>query len=64
MAKDYSVLYEKIRILESIGNPPPKDILPTTLEEARLVLQDQYGCTIEQVVEECAEAIKEINEYL
>lgn len=64
VAKDYSVLYEKIRILESIGNPPPKDILPTTLEEARLVLQDQYGCTIEQVVEECAGAIKEINEYL
>ena len=64
LGKDYSVLYEKIRILESIGNPPPKDILPTTLEEARLVLQDQYGCTIEQVVEECAGVIKEINEYL
>ena len=64
VAKDYSVLYEKIRILESIGNPPPKDILPTTLEEARTVLMDQYGCTLEQVVEECAGAIKEINEYL
>ena len=64
VAKDYSVLYEKIRILESIGNPPPKDILPTTLEEARLVLKEQYGCTLEQVVEECADAIKEINEYL
>ena len=64
VVKDYSVLYEKIRILESIGNPPPKGILPTTLEEARLVLKEQYGCTLEQVVEECADAIKEINEYL
>lgn len=62
--KDYSLLYEKIRILESLGNPPPKDALTITLEEARVVLQDQYGTTIEQVVEECSHVIEEINPYL
>ena len=62
--KDYSLLYEKIRILESLGNPPPKDALPITLEEARVVLQDQYGTTLEKVVEECASVIEEINPLL
>ena len=62
--KDYSLLYEKIRILESLGNPPPKDALPITLEEARIVLSDQYGTTLEQVVDECANVIEEINPYL
>ena len=64
VGKDYGVLYEKIRILEAIGNPPPKDVIPITLEEARLVLKEQYGTTLEKVVEECAGAIKEVNEYL
>ena len=60
----YLALYEKIRILEAVGNPPPKDVIPITLEEARLVLKEQYGTTLEKVVEECAGAIKEVNEYL
>ncbi|MCR5464138.1 MAG: hypothetical protein K6F06_06380 [Bacteroidales bacterium] len=64
VGKDYSLLYEKVRILESLGNPPPKDALPITLEEARVVLQDQYGTTLEQVVEECANVIEEINPLL
>ena len=64
VGKDYSLLYEKVRILESLGNPPPKDALPITLEEARVVLQDQYGTTLEQVVEECASIIEEINPLL
>ena len=62
--KDYSTLYEKVSILESLGNPPPKDALPITLEEARVILHDQYGTTVEAVVEECANAINEVNEYL
>ena len=62
--KDYSVLYEKIRILESLGNPPPKDALPITLEEARIVLKDQYGTSLENVIEECANVIEEINPLL
>lgn len=62
--QDYSLLYEKISILESLGNPPPKDALPITLEEARAVLWDQYGTTIEAVIDECAEAIVKVNESL
>lgn len=62
--KDYGQLYEKIRVLEGLGNPPPKDVLPCTLEEARLTLQSQYGCTIEDVINECANAIPEINAQL
>jgi hypothetical protein len=62
--KDYSLLYDKLNILESLGNPPPKGALPITLEEARVILQDQYGCTVEEVVKECAELIPEINQYL
>ena len=62
--KDYSLLYEKVHILESIGIPPPKDVLPATLEEVRLTLQTQYGTTIEKVVEECAGMIKEVNALL
>ncbi len=64
VGKDYSLLYEKVRILESLGNPPPKDALAITLEEARVVLKDQYGTTLEQVVEECANVIEEINPLL
>ena len=62
--KDYSLLYEKVHILESIGIPPPKDVLPATLEEVRLTLQTQYNTTIEKVVEECAGMIKEVNALL
>lgn len=62
--KNYGALYEKIRILEGLGNPPPKDVLPCTLEEARLTLQTQYGCTIEEVIDECSLAIVEVNGQL
>ena len=62
--QDFSLLYEKIRILESIGNPPPKGALSCTLEEARLTLQTQYGCTVEDVINECANLIPEVNKYL
>ena len=64
VGKDYSLLYEKVRILESLGNPPPKDALPITLEEARIVLKDQYGTSLEKVIEECANVIEEINPLL
>ena len=63
-AQDYSLLYEKIRVLESIGNPPPEGALSCTLEEARLTLQTQYGCTLEDVIDECANLIPEVNKYL
>lgn len=62
--KDYAVLYEKIKVLESIGIPPPKDVLSATLEEARLTLQIQYNTTIEEVVKECSNVIKEVNALL
>lgn len=62
--QDYSLLYEKVSILESLGNPPPKDALPITLEEARVILHDQYGTTIEEVIDECAAAIIKVNEGL
>jgi len=62
--KDYSVLYEKIKILESIGTPPPKDVTQLSLEQARQVLQKQYGTTIEEVVNECTNVIQEVNPYL
>jgi hypothetical protein len=63
-AQDYSLLYEKIRVLESIGNPPPEGALSCTLEEARLTLQTQYGCTLEDVIDECANLIPEVNKLL
>lgn len=62
--KDYALLYEKVHVLESIGIPPPKNVLPATLEEVRLTLQTQYNTTIEKVVEECAGMIKEVNALL
>lgn len=62
--KDYSVLYEKIKVLESIGIPPPKDVLSATLEEVRLTLHYQYNTTVEEVVKECSNVIKEVNALL
>lgn len=62
--KDYSVLYEKIKVLEAIGTPPPKDVTPLSLEQARTVLRNKYGSTIEEVVNECTNVIQEVNPYL
>ena len=62
--KDYSVLYEKIKVLEAIGTPPPKDVTPLSLEQARTVLRNKYGTSIEDVVNECTNVIQEVNPYL
>lgn len=62
--KDYSVLYEKIKVLEAIGTPPPKDVTPLSLEQARTVLRNKYGSSIEEVVNECTNVIQEVNPYL
>lgn len=64
LPKDYGVLYEKIKVLEAIGTPPPKGVTPLSLEKARQVLQSQYGTTIEAVVDECTNVIEEVNPYL
>ena len=61
---DYTQLMAKIRVLEGLGNPPPQGVLPLTLEEARLVLQDQFGSTLESVVEECGRAVLDVNAVL
>ena len=62
--KDYSLLYEKIKVLEAVGTPPPKDVTPLSLQQARNVLQNKYGTTIEEVVNECTNVIEEVNPYL
>ena len=62
--KDYSVLYEKIKVLEAVGTPPPKDVTQISLEQARTVLREKYGTTIEEVVNECTNVIHEVNPYL
>jgi len=61
----YKALYEKLKVLEALGDPPPKDLLPlSSVEEARLVLADQFDTTIEAVIEECRDLIPEVNKYL
>ena len=62
--RDYSALYEKIKILEAIGTPPPKDVTPLSLQQARNVLMSKYGSTLEEVVNECTNVIEEVNPYL
>ena len=62
--RNYEVLYEKIKILEAIGTPPPKDVTPLSLQQARNVLLNKYGTTIEEVVNECTNVIEEVNPYL
>jgi hypothetical protein len=62
--KDYSVLYEKIKILEAVGTPPPPDVKQLSLQQARNVLMSKYGTTLEEVVNECTNVIEEINPYL
>lgn len=60
----YRQLFEKIRVLQGVGMQAKKETLSLTLEEARLTLQSQYGCTVEDVLRECAEAVKDINAVL
>ena len=62
--KNYDALYEKIKILDAVGTPPPADVQQLSLEQARLVLQEQYHTTIEEVVNECTRVIEEVNPYL
>ena len=54
----------KIRVLEGLGNPPPKGVTPVSLEKARTILADQFGTTIEAVVEECGQAVIDVNAAL
>ena len=61
---DYTKLMAKIRILEGLGNPPPKGVPSVTLEQARTILENKFGTTIENVVEECAQAIINVNNSL
>ena len=61
---NYGKLFEKIRVLEGVGMQTGKETLSITLEEARLTLESQYGCTIEQVIKECSEAIIDVNAAL
>ena len=61
---DYTKLMAKLRILEGLGNPPPKGVKPVTLEQARAALESRFGTTIEKVVEECAQAVKDVNAAL
>ena len=58
---DYTKLMAKIRVLDSIASPPPKGAIPISLEEARLVLNNQFGTTLEAVVEECGQAVLDVN---
>ncbi|MBQ9450382.1 MAG: hypothetical protein IJU34_03570 [Bacteroidales bacterium] len=61
---DYTKLMAKIRILEGLGNPPPKGVPSVTLEQARSILENKFGTTIENVVEECAQAVIDVNNSL
>ena len=61
---DYTQLTAKIRVLESIASPPPKGAIPISLEEARLVLKNQFNTTLEAVVEECGQAVLDVNAVL
>ena len=61
---DYTSLMAKIRILEGLGNPPPAGVKSVSLEEARTILATRFGATLDTVVEECAQAIKDVNKVL
>ena len=61
---DFTKLMAKLRILEGLGNPPPKGVPSVTLEQARTILETRFGTTIEHVVEECAQAVKDVNATL
>ena len=61
---DYTKLMAKIRVLEGLGNPPPKGVASITLEQARTTLAEKFGTTIEAVVDECGQAVIEVNAAL
>ena len=54
----------KIRILDCIASPPPKGAIPISLEEARIILKNQFNTTLEAVVEECGQAVLDVNKVL
>lgn len=60
----YTKLYEKIKVLSGLGVPPPKGSVPLTLAEARATLKDAFGCSLEEVVKECGDAVMSVNQYL
>ena len=62
--KNYKGLMAKISVLERTIVPPPPGTTQLTLEQARNVLEKQFGTTIERVVEECGEAVITVNEAL
>ncbi len=64
VAKDYTQLMAKMRVLESMGTPPPAGAISITLEEARVTLETQFGTTIEKVIEECGQAVRDVNAVL
>ena len=41
-----------------------KGAIPISLEEARLVLKNQFDTTLEAVVEECGQAVLDVNKVL
>ena len=60
--KKFEVLYQKINILDGVSAAPAKGSLRlNSVEEARLVLQDQFGTTFQGVMQDCADLIIEIN---
>lgn len=60
----YDILAAKINILDAVGTPPPKGVTQISLQEARNALAKEFGNTLEEVVNECTNVIKEINESL
>ena len=64
VGKDYTRLMAKMRVLESMGTPPPAGAISITLEEARVTLETQFGTTIEKVIEECGQAVRDVNAVL
>jgi hypothetical protein len=61
---DYTSLMAKLRILEGLGNPPPKGVPSVSLEQARTILEEKFGTTIEKVVKECSDAVMNVNAAL
>ena len=60
----YKGLMAKISVLERTVTPPPPGTTQLSLEQARIVLEKQFGTTIERVIEECGDAVVAVNETL